>query len=167
MKMKSEKGILTVEATLILTTLIFFITFILSFGRVYMAQYYVTHSMIQTSRALAYKSYKYNTYDGSVIGWVNDVLVCQDDLLISRKWEKGEYEAALKDTYKIVISNGENHLKSYGLEKGLGSITFEEVKKDGNDLVIKMSYKVRLPFGFFGHEYATLHQDIKTGLWGH
>lgn len=163
--MKQEKGVLTIEATIILSTLIFFITLMLSFGRVYMAQYYVAHSLLQTGKALSFKAYKYETTEGSILAFMKDVVTSNDDSVIRILWNNGQIVPAIKETFRNVVTDGEKQLKYMGLEGGLSSMSFEGTEKTGNQLRIKVSYKVRLPFGFFGHEYVTLHQEIKTGLW--
>lgn len=163
--MKQEKGVLTIEATIILSTLIFFITLILSFGRVYMAQYYVAHGLLQASKALSFQAYKYEETQGSVLGFIKDSVTDSSDLAIKILWNEGQLVPAIKETFRNAVADGERQLKYVGLEGGLADLNFEGTKKEGNQLLIKVSYKVRLPFGFFGHEYVTLHQEIKTGLW--
>lgn len=163
--MEKEKGTLVVEATIILSVLIFFITLVLSFGRVYMAQYYVAHTLLQTGQELGFKAYKYQVTDGSVVALLDDVITEPGDISIKNQWDRGNVAEAVKKTYRYVITNGEDQLKSYGLEEGLASMDFEGTKKEEKTLLIKVKYDVRLPFGFFGHQYATLHQEIRTGLW--
>ena len=54
---KGERGILTVEASIVLTLCTFFILFLFSFVRVYSAQSLVSHAVLQSSDAVALESY--------------------------------------------------------------------------------------------------------------
>ena len=54
---KREQGVLTVEASIVLTVCILFILFLFSFARIYSAQSMVGHAVIQASDAIALESY--------------------------------------------------------------------------------------------------------------
>ena len=54
---KREQGILTVEASIVLTLMLLFILFLFSFGRVYRAQNLVSHATLQSADAVALESY--------------------------------------------------------------------------------------------------------------
>jgi len=57
----SEKGILSIEASIVLSVLLFFVFFLMDFGMIYRAQNYIAHGAVQTTKTLSYKSYEYNT----------------------------------------------------------------------------------------------------------
>ena len=57
MKKKRQQGILTVEASIVLTLLILLVLFLFSFGRVYRAQSLVSHATLQAADAVALESY--------------------------------------------------------------------------------------------------------------
>lgn len=57
----SENGILSIEASIALSVLLFFVFFLMDFGMIYRAQNYIAHGAVQTTKTLSYKSYEYNT----------------------------------------------------------------------------------------------------------
>lgn len=57
---ETQKGALTIEATIVLTTMIIFVLFIMDIGRVYRAQNYMTHSIYRTSKYLSFASHRYS-----------------------------------------------------------------------------------------------------------
>ena len=54
---KKERGIITVESSMVLMLITLFILFLFSFGRVYRAQNLVSHAVLQSADAVALESY--------------------------------------------------------------------------------------------------------------
>lgn len=162
--MNKEKGVLSVEATIVLTTLIFFIMLILSFGRVFQAQNYMAHGLLETGKALAFKSYEYEKVKNNVIANTIRQLFSEkkaNDGNVRSKWNGKNVSMAADTAFHYIVEDSGGYIKYYGIE----NIDFSKSKIDGKDLVLHVTYDVKLPFGFFGHEYITMHQQMRAGLW--
>lgn len=162
--MDKEKGVLSVEATIVLTTLIFFIMLILSFGRIFQAQNYMAHGLLETGKALAFKSYEYEKVKNNVLANIVRQLLSEkeaNDGSVRRRWNGKSPSMAAERTFQYVVMDSDKYLKYYGIS----DINFSKSKIDNKDLVLHVSYNVKLPFGFFGHENITMHQQMRAGLW--
>lgn len=173
--MLRQKGSLTVEASIALTTFIFFILLFYSFGRVYRAQNLVSHATIQTAEALAVESYFRETVSASDLGAVVS--------LIGRIVNRGEPDSYLTINYysltnhytdlkKVVKTDfayaiaatseqADEVLKKNGVKDGLEGIDFKDTKVD-SDIIVKAAYTVELQFPFFGKKELKLTKTAKS-----
>lgn len=162
--MNKEKGVLSVEATIVLTTLVFFIMLILSLGRVFQAQNYVAHGLLETGKALSFKSYEYKKVKDNVIANGIRQLFSEkaaNDGDVRSLWNGGNVPKAAEKVFYYIMTDSDTYMAYYGIEE----MDFSKSMKYGEDLVLHVTYKVKLPFGFFGHEYLTMHQQMRAGLW--
>lgn len=172
-----EQGYLTVEATLVLTSFLFFVLFIMNMGQIYRAQNYVMHGLLQTGKALAFGSYSYTNALPAEAGirQIRDWMGVADDktriqvLWKNGKYQEGNYREAVQTAFGYCIAGtpgrADEELKRMGLKDGIASIDFGETKKAGSDLEITAVYDVQLPFAFFGHDRVTLHSRVVCGVW--
>lgn len=172
MKERLSKGYLTVEATITVTTFLFFMLFIINMGQVYRAQNYVAHGMLQTGQMLSFASYEYGK--DTTISKLNDILNRlplfvnpegnEHDL--KRCWKNENYADAAEIAFSYCAGGSPEEtsewLKIYGID---GSIQFSETEKKGKDLYLRAEYKIKLPFALFNYTDITLHQQVVCRLW--
>lgn len=172
---KWEKGYLTVEATLVLTTFLFFMMFVMNMGQVYRAQNYVTHGLTETGKMLSFASYEYG--NKTTISELWDALkdlalfagLPMDEQEIKKAWEGGNCAQAAKMAFGYCAGKNtestNRYLKRYGLSNGIDTIDFSGTQKNNGNLYIRVTYTVDLPFAFFGIDSIDLHQQVVNGLW--
>lgn len=173
---KTEKGYLTVEATISLTTFLFFMMFLMNFGQIYQVQTYMLHGLAQTGKNLAFSSYEYK--NETMVSKVENIAQFVLEKLklpipqkgsIKLRWKGEDYPQAVKQTFQYCVGknaqNLDSTLKSLGLSQGIQSIKFSDTKKEGDDLHIKASYKVDLIFPFFGIQSIELNHQMVCRLW--
>ena len=74
MDIKRSDGIMTIEASISFTIFILLIVFILSFGKLYIAQNMVNHAVLQTARNLSIQTVYDETLPDSKVEIVADGL---------------------------------------------------------------------------------------------
>lgn len=74
MDIKRSDGIMTIEASISFTIFILLIVFIMSFGKLYIAQNMVNHAVLQTARNLSVQSVYDETLPDSEVEIVADGL---------------------------------------------------------------------------------------------
>lgn len=170
---KRTNGYLTVEATIVLTTFLFFMMFLMNMGQVYRAQNYVAHGLLQTGKLLSFSNYDYNVSVTEMLTTITrdsllDSGVSSKELMSS--WGFGNYTNAVKTAFLycagIDPAATNETLIEYGLKNGIDTIDFLGTGKEDGDLVIQAKYRVDLPFAFFNIDHIDLKQQVRCGLWG-
>lgn len=177
--LKDRSGILSIEAAIALTSFMFLIMFLVDMGRIYQAQNYVTHGLIQTSKSLSAVSFELERDTNmskllTAVEWWADKIFGEnalDSIQLAAAWEDGDMEELVQMMYGTCAAGSDQKaddvLKRYGLKDGVGSISFQGTcLEDGDrDLLVKAQYKVELPFKVFGYEEITLRQNVRSRLW--
>lgn len=172
--MKEERGYLTVEATIALTSFLFFMMFIMNMGQVYQAQNHINHSLLQAGKLAAFSSYTYENEKNLTklgdffkqLGMFGGMSKAGE---MKNAWKSKKYGDAVKLAFQHCAGGNsvetDDILKKYGLENGAASIDFSGTTVRGSDLVIRTKYRIKLPFGFFGITHIDMHQQVVCGLW--
>ena len=63
--MKKENGIVSIEASIVLTTVILLFCFMLNFGYIFRAQHYMSQVVQETGKTLSFSAYKYSLSAGN------------------------------------------------------------------------------------------------------
>lgn len=166
---KNEKGILTIEASIVLVFTIFFFLFIYDFGYIFRSQNYITQVMVETGEGVSFLTYKYKTEKSeNVLELVKSVISLfgyeTDNTIIRTQIRNEDYSSAVKQ-YMISCVTSPEKLKSYGVDSSKMDFSKTQKEANGTDLRILVEYQVELPFKVFGYENITLHQQILVGLW--
>lgn len=179
-KRERENGSLTLEATLTLTFTMFLILFLLNFGRVYQAQNFMRHSMLETSKMLSYFSFQYEMYPSrdsedynKVVNFMRQVKGAGTSI-----WHGNLDASALENAYKNGDCSQAAEIASrYGgavnkdernkqlLQYYITEIDYSESTFGSGDILLDASYTVTLSFPFFGYDKVTLHQQAKSAKW--
>lgn len=174
---KNEKGVLTVEASIVLCVFSLFILFLFNFATVYRAENMVSHATLQTADAVALESYlretSFETDEQRVLFWanrINGVTTISEDSFESLR--TADLQSIAKEKFILAIdddSSGANTiLKSLGVQDGLNGIDFSEsyVDLNNNDVIIKANYTVKLKFPVFGATELNVSKAAKAKTAG-
>lgn len=174
---KNERGILTVEASLVLTLFTFFVLFLFSFARVYQAQNMVSHAVIQSADAIALESYLRETaFEGSA----TDVLDLASKITGSTSLSADSFTSLRRaDLPKIAKekfvsalalsqSDADKRLVAVGVKNGIAGIDFSESKIDlrNDDVIVAVSYTIEMQFPVFGFKEIQVTKAAKAKTFG-
>lgn len=174
---KRERGVLTVEAAIVLTLIIFFILFLFSFARVYSAQSMVSHAVLQASDAVAIESYvREATFHGSesdvveLANRLNGTTSIGADSFTSLR--SADLPKIAKQKFTAAISNTEagadNILKLLGVKDGLSGVDFSssQVDLNNNDVIVFVNYTIEMQFPIFGMKEIPVTKAAKSKTFG-
>lgn len=174
---KREQGVLTVEASIVLTLCLLFILFLFSFARVYSAQSVVSHAVLQASDAVALESYlREETLNGSEA----DVTELANRLMGTTSITADSYTslrsadvpkiAKQKFTYAIGKNEAEADakLKKLGVKDGLSGVDFSASKTNlgDDDVLVYATYTIEMQFPVFGMDEITVTKAAKSKTFG-
>ena len=174
---KGERGILTVEASIVLTLCTFFILFLFSFVRVYSAQSLVSHAVLQSSDAVALESYlREQAYSGKeaqiveLANRLNGSGVVSGDSFTSLR--SADLPKVAKEKFVYAISDTETaadrKLKTLGVKDGLSGVDFSASRIDlGNDdVIVYARYTIEMQFPIFGFKEIEVSKAAKSKTFG-
>lgn len=181
MKRNNDEGSLTVEAIIALTAFLFFMMFMANFGHIYRAQNFMVHSLAQSGQMLAFSSYEYDFEDIKDSYVINTVTTLIDEFLLlggpadgiemKNAWNgsyfiaKPNYSTAAEYAFKYCAGGTKEATKALMEKYGIESLDFAGTNLVDDDICINATYKVKLPFAFFGIESAEMHQQIACRIW--
>lgn len=174
---KREQGLLTVEASMVLTFFTMFVLFLFGFARIYSAQGLVSHAVIQTADAVALESYLRET---AFEGDAEDVLHLTSKLTESDSLNINSFESLRtadvpkisKEKFITAIGKTEEEadakLIGMGIKDGIAGIDFSECKMDlsKDDVIIAVSYTIKLQFPIFNKEEIQVTKTAKAKTFG-
>lgn len=174
---KKEQGILTVEASIVLTLCLLFILFLFSFARVYNAQSLVSHAVIQSTDAVALESY---LREEALTGSEADIVQLANRFLGTTSMSADSFESLRSANVpkiakeKFVYAIGDNEaeadarLKKLGVKNGLAGVDFSASRMDlGNDdVIVYVSYTIEMQFPVFGMDEITVTKASKAKTFG-
>ena len=168
---KKSSGIVSVEASIVLTSFIFFICFVLNFGYIFRAQNFMTQVVQETGKTLSFASYRYQ--QGKELTFVYAVQSLADmfgmdstktDVMLS--WNNKNYKKAAEEGLKAIIGgindNCNQQLDAYNIDSY--EITKAEVNGK-NEFNLVVTYTIKLPFPVFGLDKIELHQEALYKNW--
>lgn len=167
-----QDGSLTIEAVFVLTSFLFAMMFLFNIAVIYQIQNDVVHGLSQTGKYLAFSSYEYGEGDSAIADTMDFVTEISGFLGNSggsaqRHWKWGQnYGEAAKDMFEFFCEGDllEKNPK-YGLMEGINSMDFSQTTKDDENLYIRVTYTVHLPFAFLGIDKIEMHSQMVCGLW--
>ena len=164
---KNCKGIISIEATIVLVSCMFLILFILNFSYVFRAKNYMSYVIMQTGQGIAFQTYKYEMEeDAAVLELVRNILSLlnydSDNSLVRSAIKSKDYKTAARQ-YMLGCVTTEDELKSYGINPN--NIEFTTAQEDENDIRLIVKYKVDFPFEVFYISNVVLEQQKLAGMW--
>ncbi len=172
-----EKGILTVEASFVLTIFIFFVLFLFSFARIYAAQSLMSHAVIQSADATATESYLRETV---LTGNETEILELAHRLTGSTVISADSFESlrsadlprVAKEKFSRALSandaDTDKMLKSYGVKDGLSGVDFSASRIDlgPDDIVLNVKYTLEMQFPVLGFREIEFSKSAKAKTLG-
>ena len=152
---KREQGILTVEASIVLTLMTLFVLFLFSFIRVYRAENMVGHATLQAADGMALESYlRENALDDKAV----DVVYLANRLTGASTLSADNFESfrsanvptIAKEKFIAAVANSETNadtiLTNFGVKDGLSGIDFSTstVDLDHDDVIVNVSYTLKM-----------------------
>lgn len=174
---KKEQGILTVEASIVLTLCILFMLFLFSFARVYNAQSTVSHAVIQSADAVALESHlREETFTGSEADvtemanrFMGTTSISADSYTSLRS---ADVPKIAKEKFVYAIGKNEieadEKLKRLGVKDGLAGVDFSASRIDlGNDdVIVYVNYTIEMQFSVFGMDEIAVTKAAKSKTFG-
>lgn len=174
---KREQGILTVEASIVLTLCTFVILFLFSFARVYTAQSLVSHAVLQASDAVALESYLRET---ALNGSETDVVDLANRLTKSTSISADNFTSLrsadvpkiAKEKFIYAISNSESQtdekLRTLGVKDGISGIDFSSsrIELGNDDVIVYINYTIEMQFPVFGMSEINASKAAKSKTFG-
>ncbi len=174
---KRERGILSVEASIVLTFMTLFVLFLYSFIRVYRAENMVSHATLQAADAMALESYlRENALDDQM----DDVVYLANRLTGATALDAENFESLrsanvstiAKEKFIAAVSNTEANtniiLMNYGVKDGLSGIDFSTstVDLEHDDVIVNVSYTLKMQFPIFGATELSVTKSAKAKTFG-
>lgn len=174
---KREQGVLSVEASIVLTLMLLFVLFLFSFGRVYRAQNLVSHAALQSADAVAVESYLRETAlqadAAEIAGLANQITsssaISAESLESLRsanlpKIARQKFIAAIAESEE----KADEKLKSLGVKNGLSGVDFSQCRMDlgSDDVIIAVTYTIEMQFPVFGYDEITVTKAAKAKTFG-
>lgn len=174
---KYEKGVLSVEASIVLTLFTFFVLFLFNFASIYTAQTVVSHATIQAADAVAIESYLRETADE---GDAEDIVYLTSQITDSTSISADSFESlrtadlpvVAKQKFVSAVSNTESKadrkLEALGVQDGLQGVDFNSsyVDLNNDDVIVAVSYTLDLKFPVFTAKEVTLTKTAKAKTFG-
>lgn len=174
---KREQGILTVEASIVLTLFMLFVLFIFSFARIYSAQNIVSHATIQTSDDMALESYlRENARDDKAQDVVylasrltGSTTLCEDNF---KSLQVTDIPSLAREKFIAAISSSEYEadeiLKKFGVKDGISGIDFSASSLDNQkeNVIVSVSYTLKVQFPIFGGNEISVTKTSKSKTFG-
>ena len=174
---KRERGMLTVESSVVLTLLLMAMLFLFSFARMYRAQNLMAHATLQTADAVALESFLRET---ALSADVNDVVYLANNIADSTaisaegleslrsadlsKIAKQKFIAAIAATEQ----EADTKLRNMGVRDGLNGVDFSQSYMDlgRDDVIIVAIYDLEMQFPVFGDGHLTVNKTAKAKTFG-
>lgn len=174
---KRESGVLSVEASIVLTFFTLFVLFLFSFIKVYQAENMVSHATLQAADAVAIEcALRSNANTENM----EDVLFSVKKLTGSDTIDASSFEpidesnlaSILKTKFTSAVAQSDSQaneiLEKYGVKNGLYGVNFAEsyVDMGEDDIIVKATYTVKLKVSFFGANEIPLTKTAKVKSFG-
>lgn len=190
-KKKSEKGLLSLEASIVVTMFIFFVLFLYSFFIIFEARNEMAHVLLTTTNSLALDAYETeNLKDTENLSWFLYYIYernKEDDkgFATTTKWHKAspgvdedgnpviatDLEIAIKERFIAYLADGDTAeanriLDMYNIVGGVDGLDFSNSKVQSGNLYVDLVYAIDYQFNLFGIGKIQLKQSACSKLWG-
>ena len=174
---KNEKGILAIEASIVLCTLTLFMLFLFNFATIYRAENMVSHAALQTADAVALESYlremTFENDEQSVLFWANRINGTTDISADSfESLRTADLQSIAKEKFTLAIGADANQadatLRDLCIKDGLDGVDLSASYVDltSNDVIIKAEYTVKMRFPVFGARELQVSKAAKAKTAG-
>ena len=186
-KKNGESGLLSLEASIVLTIFIFLMLFMYSFFVVFEARNEMAHLVLSTANSLALDTYASDKMDNSntaakVIYSIYSITVNDDNQFTdTRKWyqttevdgavvQNTAFAEVVEDRFIAYLTDGdekkaEEILDKLNIVNGREGLDFSGSYVSGNNLYVTVSYTIEYEFNLFGLGTLKMEQSACSKLW--
>lgn len=189
-KIKSEKGLLSLEACISVTIFIFMMLFLYSFFVVFEVRNEMGHVALATANSMSIDAYENDTLGKSdTIGQIfynvyGQVTSNQNDFTDSRKWydnstvtdeddnvmQSAEFADAVKTRFIAYLASGDTDradeiLKRYHVVDGVNGLDFSESYVSSGKLYLSVKYEIEYEFNVFNLGKNKFEHKVCSKLW--
>jgi hypothetical protein len=188
-KWRQEQGVLSLEASIVVTIFIFLMLYLYSFFVVFEARNQIGHAVLAATNSLSIDAYANSTLgDSKTVGQVFYRLYTQNssenDFTSSTKWyesstttdENGEttldadFLATIETRFYAYLAGGdadkaENVAERYHIKNGLNGFDFSASYVDDDKLYFSVKYTIEYEFQVFGLSGLDMEQSACSRLW--
>lgn len=190
-KRKSEKGLLSLEASIVVTMFIFFVLFLYSFFIIFEARNEMAHVLLTTTNSLSLDAYETgklkDTENLSALFYLIYEHNKKDDkgFTTTTKWHEASsgtdadgnpviataLEKAIKDRFIAYLADGDTTeanriLDMYNIVGGVDGLDFSASKVESGNLHVNLEYTLEYQFNMFGLGKMKFKQSACSKLWG-
>lgn len=188
MKIKKEKGTITLEACVTLIMFTFLMLFWSGLMIIYTAQGDMSHTLLETAESMSLDPYaieRLNTTGANIeseLGTYISQLVTEifgnnssnPYFATDKKWYKSTDSSSLSDVAKKrfigYFSNGDENkaediLKYFNVVNGLSGLDFSESKVENGDLYLTIKYELEYEYNVYSLLKIPVKQTIKVKLF--
>lgn len=185
---EGEKGLLSLEASIVLTVFIFLMLFMYSFFVVFEARNALGHAVLATANSLSldvYDTALFKEGDASTqivreifrgiygsAGREDSAFVSQDDWYAvgADGSLNGNFENTVRTRFLAYLGGGDKHrasevLERYHIQNGLDGLDFSNSYVDGKDLYLSVQYTIEYEFQVFALDVLKMEQKACSKLW--
>ena len=179
---RNEKGLLTLEAAMVLPIFVFLLLFLYGIMMMFLGQEMIAHAMFQSSESLSFDSYatdkfstgSYESAETLLKGMYESFLTNKDEKYSSSdKWyeDKEKTKKVAKNRFLGYFCGGDEEWSSSflnitGVKGGLDGIDFSETYIDDNrNLHLIVKYKQYFLFDFGGNVDFDRKSEVVAHMW--
>lgn len=187
-KYKSQRGSMSLEASIAVTMFIFFMLFLYSFFVVFEARNEMAHVLLATTNSMSLDPLQTEKLDGtddlsSIIYKVYSYISHEDNGFIDdTNWANGDVKASdisleaiwfkhlIKERFVAYLAGGDEEeanaiLERYHIEGGLDGLDFSGSYIDSGNLYISVKYTIEYEFNMFNLGKLDMEQSACSKLW--
>lgn len=187
-KYKSQRGSMSLEASIAVTMFIFFMLFLYSFFVVFEARNEMAHVLLATTNSMSLDPLQTEKLDGtddlsSIIYKVYSYISHEDNGFIDdTSWANGDVKASdisleaiwfkhlIKERFVAYLAGGDEEeanaiLERYHIEGGLDGLDFSGSYIDSGNLYISVKYTIEYEFNMFNLGKLDMEQSACSKLW--
>lgn len=185
---KTERGVLSLEASIAVTIFIFFMLFLYSFFIVFEARNEMAHVLLATTNSMSLDPLQTEKLDGtddlsSVIYKVYSLISHEDNGFIDdTSWANEDVNAStislnsirfkqlIKERFVAYLAGGDEEeankiLERYHIVNGLDGLDFSGSYIDSGNLYISVKYTIKYEFNMFNLGMLDMEQSACSKLW--
>lgn len=185
---KTERGVLSLEASIAVTIFIFFMLFLYSFFIVFEARNEMAHVLLATTNSMSLDPLQTEKLDGtddlsSIIYKVYSLISHEDNGFIDdTSWANEDVNAStislnsirfkqlIKERFVAYLAGGDEEeankiLERYHIVNGLDGLDFSGSYIDSGNLYISVKYTIKYEFNMFNLGMLDMEQSACSKLW--
>lgn len=171
-----ERGVISIEATIVLTAFLFFMMFLYSLLIMVMAQSAMSTALLRSAQSLSLDSYAVENYYGETgLGpAIADFFGLHGSdsttaFFSDQKWYASEQtlEAAVESRFYGYLAGGEAESRERLAAFHITDLSFDGSLVDaGGDLTLRLTYQLSPAFNFFGLTSISVEKTACSKMWG-